>query len=368
MSRERIHAWLDGEMDEAGRADFEAWLREDPAHRREFLHAVALVEDLRSAYRQREAPPLPARPAFGELWRWFRPGVWVPAGGLAAALLVCVFVYFQTRQPPPRQPQQSASSKPAELALQRQTPAPAPAAAPPAAPARARAAAPVSKAEPPKAELARHHPAAPAPDEGGQIQNPEPKKVDSKAAYKAGEFAQYQITITGGDLAVTAQDTSDGRQIKAGDKGGSLRWGTDLDLQVNPRSSLRLVAAAAADKWIGSSRRMIQLDNGQVRVRRLTQRPARRVEPTDEAPTSTPVEVVTAAGRIVADNAEFEVGYVTTAAPIGTTTNVRVAVVSGQVRITSGPEAKTEEKTVRAGETINLPMPVKGQTPSISSP
>ena len=315
MSATVVDAWLDGELDAGELPQLETWLREDPAHARDLLHAAALQEDLRAAYRQRAAVlPVPARSAVGELWHWLRPSVWMPVGGVAAALLLCALLYLQQHGPQPKPVQVASRPTPVH---------------------------PVNPFEKPPTYEQGQFVDKPADKEGitvisGDLATKTGRKELSPSEQNSGWTYQQSVT-----------------EVQAGDTGGSLRWGADLNLQVNPRSSLRLVAFAGTDRRPGS-RRVVQLDSGQVRVRRLTERPQRPVDPTGE-PMFAPVEVVTAAGRIVADNAEFEVGYATAHAPFGKTTAVRVAVVSGQVRVPSGPE----EKTLRAGETVNLPVPAR---------
>lgn len=71
-----------------------------------------------------------------------------------------------------------------------------------------------------------------------------------------------------------------------------------------------------------------------------------------------PVEVVTAAGRIVADDAEFVVSYVASAAPTREPEAVRISVVHGTVRL-PGDSAQI----VQPGETVTLPVPRKERAP-----
>jgi hypothetical protein len=368
-----VDAWLDGELSGEELPRLESWLREDPAHARELLHAAALEADLRAAYRPREAVAVPSRSAIRDLWHWFRPGLWVPVGGLAAALLVCALIYFQTHQPPPKQ-----------VAMN-------PARSYPASDDPFRKADRATRTTKNDAKLAQEKTEGKPADAAITVTTPPPPAAapplpPSKPSRKP---AGAPITVTAGDLTVIALAESDARQVRAGDKGGSLRWGDDWDVQVEPHSRLRLVASDPQSAWSdpeskerkgeaekasivpanGASSstlsRVINLENGQVRVvRRLTALKQRPLEAADKQ-LPVPVEVVTAAGRMVADDAEFVVSYVAFAAPTGKTAPprssqaVRISVVRGTVRLPGG----SGKQIVQPGETVTLPVPRKERAP-----
>jgi hypothetical protein len=98
-----INAWLDEELATAELPGLEASLREDPARLRDLVFAAALQENLRASYRATAevTVPTPTPPSARAVKRWRRLAL--PAGGIAAALLVGIVVALQTRQPPPVQ-------------------------------------------------------------------------------------------------------------------------------------------------------------------------------------------------------------------------------------------------------------------------
>jgi hypothetical protein len=70
-----LEGWLSGDLPESELEAFQDWLRIDPQHRRRFLTAVALDQDLRAPYR------LP------RILRW-RPPRWMAAAVSVAALVI----------------------------------------------------------------------------------------------------------------------------------------------------------------------------------------------------------------------------------------------------------------------------------------
>ena len=96
-----LDAWLDDELATAELPSLEASLREDPARLRDLVFAAALQENLRASSRATAEVTVPTPPSARAVERWRRLAL--PAGGVAAALLVGLVVALQTRQPPPVQ-------------------------------------------------------------------------------------------------------------------------------------------------------------------------------------------------------------------------------------------------------------------------
>jgi ferric-dicitrate binding protein FerR (iron transport regulator) len=281
MSRELIHAWLDGEIDEDGAMILESWLRADPAHRREFLQAVALDEDLRSAYRHRQ-PVRFESPAPSPLWEWlqFLRRGWIPITGLAAVIVLVSLVGIKSPPPDKASWQWTAGTE---------------------------------------------QPVAPMPAPVLMAAN-EPVRV------LRGDL---QVESVRADRAWGA-----GAAVKSGATSGSVRWGGDIELDLEPNTELLLAAQQPGQEPSPVAvERGITLTKGRVRVRCLSGETAQ--EPTA---TKRVVQVVTPAGRILAGKAEFVVASLS--APFGT--EVTVTVVSGQVRVVQ-PKS---QQTVRAGETV----------------
>jgi ferric-dicitrate binding protein FerR (iron transport regulator) len=286
MSRELIHAWLDGEIDEDGAMRLESWLRVDSSHRREFLQAVALEEDLRSAYRQRQ-PMRFESPAPSPLREWlqFMRRGWIPITGLAAVIVLVRLVGIES--PPPE-----------GAAFQWQA---------------------------------------------GTEQPVDPTPAPLLMA------AKEPVRVLRGDLQVESVPADSARQagaaVKSGETSGLVRWGDDLELDLEPNTGLLLTAHQPGQEPSPVAvDRAITLAKGRVRVRCLTEEMAQ--EPTA---TTRVVQVVTPAGRILAGNAEFVVA--SSSAPFGTAVTVTVA--SGQVRVVQ-PKS---QQTVRAGETVVFKVP-----------
>jgi hypothetical protein len=286
MSRELIDVWLDGEIDEADRSKLETWLQEDPSHRREFLEAVTMEEELRLAYRQRQPVLLEEPSSAWREWLSFMRRGWVPLTGLAAVILLVNLVGLD--QHPADNPRQWQWRAGAEHPFD-----------PTARPMLVAANKPVT--------ILRGAPQLKA------VENDDPKATAA---------------------TVTTAKT-----------GGAVRWGNYLELELEPNTGELLAASELREQpYKLAVQGVVNLQNGRVRIKQLPSEPSQDPTATCEA-----VEVVTAAGRIVAVDADFVVARMS--APSGT--EITVTVKEGEVKVLQAYQGQTLR--VRAGETLRLP-------------
>lgn len=306
MSNPMIHAWLADELDEEGLRRLEEWLREDSSHRREFVYAVSLQEELRAAYRPRETVRrmslLPAARI-----EWFR------FMGLAATLVLCAMILFWNDEPGTNAP--SSTNPFPSVVVSNKIDRPIPESNPDGGPSPKNTVSP-RRIEVVSGDVVVNNPAAQRP-------------VPIRAPY--GNWTR-----------------GTGQGAVAGEKGGVVRWGADLELRLGPRAVVRFEPDVAKDP--SGPVRTVNLDQGELRVLRpVEQRPS----PAPVARLSETVEVATRFGRIVAEDADFTVTCLS--GQPSDTDEVTVSVSNGVVRIRNS----AGERIVPAGETVRISNPVR---------